>query len=362
MFGALNIRDTVRPAAEGKGTTGMLPTFVIGLREGVEAALIVGIIAAFLIQRGERKAIRSMWLGVAIAIALCIGVAVVLSVIGENLPFKQREIMEGVLALIAVAGVTYMIVWMRRHSRGLKGVLEENAAAALVAGSSLALIGMAFFAVIREGLETAIFMLAAFQNSTDPMATGLGAVIGVVVAVALGYAIYKGGVRINLSRFFRITGFVLVLVAAGLLASAVHSLSEAGVVTQLQIVGLRPDLAGGPGQRPGRPPHRHAGPAAGAHHRRDVRLAPLRHPHGRLRPVASAIRSQDRTGGRSRHHHRLRAIVPASQTICPRPQGGVHVARPPDHPRSHLEPSRSWSPQAPAAAMTQTPRPTTPSA
>ena len=93
---------------------------------------------------------------------------------------------------------------------------------------------MAFFAVLREGLETAIFMLAAFQNSTDPWATGLGAMLGVIVAVALGYAIYKGGIRINLSRFFRITGFVLVLVAAGLLASAVHSLAEAGVVTQLQ--------------------------------------------------------------------------------------------------------------------------------
>ena len=212
----------------------MLPTFVIGLREGVEAALIVGIIAAFLIQRGERRAIRSMWVGVAIAIALCLGVAVALSIIGRNLPFKQQEIMEGVLALIAVAGVTYMIVWMRRHSRELKGVLEENAAAALVAGSSIALIGMAFFAVLREGLETAIFMLAAFQNSTDPWATGLGAILGVIVAVALGYAIYKGGIRINLSRFFRITGFVLVLVAAGLLASAVHSLAEASVITQLQ--------------------------------------------------------------------------------------------------------------------------------
>jgi high-affinity iron transporter len=212
----------------------MLPTFVIGLREGVEAALIVGIIAAFLIQRGESKAIRSMWLGVGAAIALCFGAAVILNAVGESLDFKQREIMEGVLALIAVAGVTYMIVWMRRHSRELKGVLEENAAAALVAGSSIALIGMAFFAVIREGLETAIFMLAAFQNSTDPWATGLGAVIGVIVAVGLGYAIYKGGIRINLSRFFRITGFVLVLVAAGLLASAVHSLSEAQVVTQLQ--------------------------------------------------------------------------------------------------------------------------------
>lgn len=212
----------------------MLPTFVIGLREGVEAALIVGIIAAFLIQRQQRRAIRSMWVGVGAAILLCLGVAVALSIIGRNLPFKEQEIMEGVLALIAVAGVTYMIVWMRRHSRELKGVLEENAAAALVAGSSIALIGMAFFAVLREGLETAIFMLAAFQNSTDPWATGLGAVLGVVVAVALGYAIYKGGIRINLSRFFRITGFVLVLVAAGLLASAVHSLAEASVITQLQ--------------------------------------------------------------------------------------------------------------------------------
>ena len=125
----------------------MLPTFVIGLREGVEAALIVGIIAAFLIQRGERTAIRHMWLGVAIAIALCVGVAAVLSIIGENLPFKQREIMEGILALVAVAGVTYMVVWMRGHARNLKRSLEADAATALIAGSSLALVGMAFLAV-----------------------------------------------------------------------------------------------------------------------------------------------------------------------------------------------------------------------
>jgi high-affinity iron transporter len=212
----------------------MLPTFVIGLREGLEASLIVGIIAAFLIQRGERRAVRPMWAGVAGAIGLCVVVAVALRLWGEQLPFKQREILEGVLALVAVAGVTYMVVWMRRHSRELKGVLEHHAAAALVAGSSVALVGMAFFAVIREGLETAIFMLAAFESTSDPAATGLGAVIGVLVAVGLGYAIYRGGVRINLSRFFRVTGFVLVLVAAGLLASAVHSLAEAGVITQLQ--------------------------------------------------------------------------------------------------------------------------------
>jgi high-affinity iron transporter len=212
----------------------MLPTFVIGLREGLEASLIVGIIAAFLIQRGDRNALRPMWLGVAVAIALCAAVAIVLRVIGESLPFKQREILEGALALFAVAGVTYMVVWMRRHSRDLKAQLETHAHHALVTGSVLALVGMAFFAVLREGLETAIFMLAAFQSSSDPVATGLGAVLGVAVAVALGYAIYRGGVRINLSRFFRLTGFVLVLVAAGLLASGVHSLAEAGVVTALQ--------------------------------------------------------------------------------------------------------------------------------
>ncbi|MGZ8625846.1 MAG: iron uptake transporter permease EfeU [Actinomycetota bacterium] len=209
----------------------MLPTFVIGLREGLEASIIVGIIAAFLIQRDERRALRPMWLGVAIAIALCTAVAVVLRVVGESLPFRQRDFLEGVLSLVAVAGVSYMVVWMRRHSRELKRQLESHAEQALVVGSTLALVGMAFFAVLREGLETAIFLLAAFQSSSDPMSTGVGAALGVVVAVALGYALYKGGVRINLSRFFRVTGFVLVLVAAGLLSSAIHEFAEAGVLS-----------------------------------------------------------------------------------------------------------------------------------
>jgi high-affinity iron transporter len=212
----------------------MLPTFVIGLREGLEASLIVGIIAAFLIQRGDRSAVRSMWLGVGIAVGLCTGIAVTLRLVGDSLDFKQRETMEGILALVAVAGVTYMVVWMRRHSRELKGQLEAHARHAVLTGSVLALVGMAFFAVLREGLETAIFLVAVFENTTSPAAAGFGAVLGVATAVALGYAIYRGGVRINLSRFFRITGFVLVLVAAGLLAASVHSLSEAGIVTTMQ--------------------------------------------------------------------------------------------------------------------------------
>jgi high-affinity iron transporter len=209
----------------------VLPTFVIGLREGLEAALIIGIIAAFLIQRDERSALRWMWAGVALAIALCLGMALVFRAIDRALPHKQQEALAAAMALIAVAGVTYMIIWMRRNSRGLKHVLESHAESALTRGSTWALVGLAFFAVIREGLETSVFLIAAFQNSLDPRATGTGAVLGVLVAAALGYGIYKGGVRINLSRFFRFTGFILVLVAAGLAASAAHAAAEAGVLT-----------------------------------------------------------------------------------------------------------------------------------
>jgi high-affinity iron transporter len=212
----------------------MLPTFVIGLREGLEASLIVGIIAAFLIQRGERRALRPMWLGVAAAVLLCLAVAVVLRTVDESLPLAQREGFEAVLAMVAVAGITYMIVWMRRHSRALKGSLERSAGQALASGSTWALVAMAFLAVLREGLETAVFLLATFQNSTSPVATGAGALLGICVAVGLGIAIFRGGVRINLSRFFRVTGFVLAIVAAGLLALGVHAAQEAGWVGVLQ--------------------------------------------------------------------------------------------------------------------------------
>jgi high-affinity iron transporter len=212
----------------------MIPTFVITLREGVEASLIVGIIAAFLVKEGRRDAIRQMWLGVAIAIALCVGVAVLLEVVGQELPQRQQEGLETVVGLIAVSAVTYMIVWMRRNARGIKATLEGEAASALAAGSTMALVGMAFLAVLREGLETSVFLLAAFQNSTDTTAAGAGAVLGLIAAVAIGIGLYRGGVRINLTKFFRITGAVLVFVAAGLLATAAHTAHEAGWINSLQ--------------------------------------------------------------------------------------------------------------------------------
>jgi hypothetical protein len=177
----------------------MLATFVIGLREGLEAALIVGIVAAFLRQRGAKKAMRSVWIGVGAALAICLTVGIILQVVSQNLPQREQEGLETVIGAVAVVMVTYMVVWMRRHSRDLKGQLEGVAGTALARGSAGALIAMAFLAVLREGLETAVFLLAAFNASGNGLTAGLGALLGILVAVLLGYGIYRGGVRIDLS-------------------------------------------------------------------------------------------------------------------------------------------------------------------
>jgi len=212
----------------------MLPTFVIGLREGLEAALIVGIIAAFLRKQGRRDLLKWVLVGVATAVGLCVLVGVALDAYSRNLPQKQQEGLETVIGILAVGMVTYMVVWMRRNSRHLKGQLEGLAADAMATGGAAgsrafrAMIGMAFLAVIREGFETVVFLLAAFNESGSGASAGVGAVLGIVVAIGLGYGIYRGGVRLNLSKFFRATGLVLVLVAAGLVVNALHTAHEAG--------------------------------------------------------------------------------------------------------------------------------------
>ncbi|QMU77977.1 FTR1 family protein [Streptacidiphilus sp. PB12-B1b] len=209
----------------------MLPTFVIGLREGLEAALIVGIIAAFLKQQGRRDLLRWVYGGVLAAVLLCLGVGVALKVVSSNLPQKQQEGLETVVGVLAVGMVTYMVIWMRRHSRQLKKELEGLAAAAIGDGGSRAaraMVLMAFLAVLREGFETVVFLLAAFNESGNTADAAGGALAGIAVAVVLGWAIYRGGVRLNLSKFFRATGLVLVLVAAGLVVNALHTAHEAG--------------------------------------------------------------------------------------------------------------------------------------
>ena len=209
----------------------MLPTFIIGLREGLEGALIVGIVAAFLAQQGRRDALRQVWFGTALAVVICLAVGVILKIVSADLPQQGQERLETVVGVIAVGMVTYMVIWMRSHARDLKGDLELATASALEQNSTKALVLMAFLAVMREGFETVVFLIAAFNASGNAKASGFGALLGILTAVAGGYAIYKGGLKINLQRFFRVTGLVLVVIAAGLVMTAFHTAHEGGWVT-----------------------------------------------------------------------------------------------------------------------------------
>ena len=209
----------------------MLATFVIGLREGLEAALIVGIIATFLRQRGRADLLARVWAGVGVAVVLCLAAAVGLQVLNAKLPAQQQEGLETLIGFVAVGMVSYMLIWMQTHARGLKRKLENATAEALVSGSAWALIGMAFAAVMREGIETAVFLLATFQASEDAVLASVGALLGILVSVALGVALYKGSVRINLTQFFGVTSAVLVLVAAGLVMTSLHTAHNAGWLT-----------------------------------------------------------------------------------------------------------------------------------
>src|SRR4051794_17267605 len=180
----------------------MLPTFVIGLREGLEASLIVGIVAAFMMRNGRAKDMWALWTGVAIAVALCLAGGIALRIAEENLPQRQQEQLETIIGLVAVCFVSWMVLWMRAHARELKGDLEKSAAAALATGSAWALILMAFLAVLREGFETAVFLLAILNSSTNTTTSMTGAALGIALAVAIGYGVYRGGVKINMARFF----------------------------------------------------------------------------------------------------------------------------------------------------------------
>jgi high-affinity iron transporter len=205
-------------------------TFLIGLREGLEATLIVSIVAAFLKRNG--RSMRPMFAGVALAVLISIAVGVGLELLSSTLPQRQQEMMETVIGAIAVVFVTSMIIWMNRNAGRLKGELEREAQAAVTRGGSLALVAMAFLAVLKEGFETAVFLLAAAQTSHGSRWWAvLGGVAGIAVAIALGIGLYFGGVKFDLGRFFRVTGVFLVLIAAGLVLSALRTAHEAGWVT-----------------------------------------------------------------------------------------------------------------------------------
>ena len=203
---------------------------LIGLREGLEAALVVVILIAFLVKTDRRWALRYVWIGVGAAVALSVVIGAVLTFGTSGLDDRTAELVGGLASLLAVVLVTGMIFWMRSVGRRFAGELTGKLDRALDAGP-FAIAAVAFLGVGREGLESALFFYATVESADETdIAPALGWVVGIGAAVALGIAIYLGAVRIDLAQFFRWTGVGLVIVAAGILAYAVHELQEAGVL------------------------------------------------------------------------------------------------------------------------------------
>ena len=215
----------------------MLVSFLIMLREGMEAALIVGIVASYLQQTGRARWLPAVWMGVVSASVICLALGVGLNAVSAEFPQREQELFEGVVGLIAVAILTSMVLWMHKAARSLGAQLRQSVDAALrpERGSGWPLVGMVFLAVGREGLESVFFLLATFQQDVGP-GVPAGAIGGVLVAVLLGYGLYRGGIKLDLRRFFAWTGLLIIFVAAGLLAGAVKALHEAGVWNGLQAI------------------------------------------------------------------------------------------------------------------------------
>ncbi|TDQ00659.1 iron uptake transporter permease EfeU [Labedaea rhizosphaerae] len=215
---------------------------LIGLREGLEAALVVSILVAFLVKADRRGSLPWVWLGVLVAVALSAAFGWLITFTQHQMTFEQKEVFGGSMSLIAVAFVTGMIFWMRRAARTISTELRGKLGTALEVGP-WAVAVMAFLAVGREGLETATLFYSAAQGSASGTSRPLiGFLVGIAVAVVLAFALYKGALRINLGRFFTITGALLIFVAAGVLAYGLHDLQEGGVLPGLHTLAF--DLSG----------------------------------------------------------------------------------------------------------------------
>jgi len=226
--------------------------FLVAVREGIEAALIISILLAYLKQIDATDRQNLVWWGTGLAVVVSVLVGTVIFMAGAEFEGKAEEVFEGLVTLAAVGVLTWMIFWMRRQGARVKSELQERVDTALLTGG-FALAALAFVAVLREGVETALFIFAAAKGTAvDSGGVGgqvLGATLGLAVAVALGVLLYRGGLKLNLRSFFRITGLLLIVVAAGLFGFALHELQEAGWLpmlagTAFDISGTLPDDSG----------------------------------------------------------------------------------------------------------------------
>ncbi|MFT4230035.1 MAG: FTR1 family protein [Microbacterium sp.] len=206
------------------------PAFLIGLREGLEAALVVGILVAYVSRIRRRDVLPRLWAGVALAAALALAIGAVLTFGAYALTTQAQELIGGLLSLLAVGMVTWMIFWMQRTARSMKTSLEGELDRALAHGSLWGIVAIGFVSVGREGIETTLLLWSMVQSFGDAPTALVGALAGIAAAVVLGWLLAKGMVRLDLRVFFTWTGVFLVVVAAGVLAYAIHDLQEAGLV------------------------------------------------------------------------------------------------------------------------------------
>ncbi|MCP5034184.1 MAG: iron transporter [Actinomycetia bacterium] len=220
-------------------------SLLITLREGLEIALVIAIIASYLVRTGRSEYLGAMWIGAGLAVVVSLITGLVFrSFIGE-LEGKWEQVIEGALAFLAVGVLTWMIFWMRRNARGISGELHDKIDSAL-ANSPLALTFIAFVAVVREGFETALFLLSAETGSSSGAVVVLGGIMGLGAAAVIGLAFYRGSAVADLRRFFRITGLLMILFAAGLFAKGLHEFRELLEIESSIVAARVWDITSGP--------------------------------------------------------------------------------------------------------------------